>query len=100
MPLLIRPLMPLSVRHVVPYGGAETRAHSEGVRRGEVVAPCRRVCDDQGNSYEVVLQLQSGESSTQGNGILVRYTSEGRSGTVALPDRVVMCVRPERPECA
>jgi hypothetical protein len=70
-------------------------------RRGIAnTAVLTQVCDDQGNSYEVVLQLQAGESSTQGDGILVHYTSNGRNGTVALPDRVVMCVRPERPECA
>ena len=69
-------------------------------RRIESTEVLTRVCDDQGeDSYELVLQLQSGKSSTEGNGILVKYTSAGRGGALALPDRVVLCVRPERPEC-
>ena len=70
---------------------------THGIENTEVLT---RVCDDQGNSYELVLQLRSGESSTEGDGIIVQYTSDGANGTLALADHVVMCVRPERPDCA
>lgn len=60
-----------------------------------------RVCDSQGaNTYEVVLQLRAGKTTTQGTNIEVLYTSGGREQTLTLPDRVVMCMRPERPNCA
>ena len=70
---------------------------SRGIENTEVLT---RVCDNQGNSYELVLELRSGASSTEGDGILVRYTSDERAGTLFLPQRIVLCVRPERPECA
>lgn len=60
-----------------------------------------RVCDkEQANTYEVVLQLRAGKTTTQGTNIEVLYTSGGREQTLVLPDRVVMCMRPERPNCA
>jgi hypothetical protein len=58
-----------------------------------------RVCDNQGNSYELVLQLRAGTSNTDGDGVVVRYTSDGDEGSLELPDRVVLCVQPGGPPC-
>jgi hypothetical protein len=69
---------------------------SRGIEHTEVLT---RVCDGQRSSYELVLQLRSGESSSEGDGIVVHYTSEGREGSLTLSDRVVLCVRPERAAC-
>jgi hypothetical protein len=69
---------------------------TRGIENTEVLT---RVCDGQRSFYELVLQLRAGESSTEGDGVVVEYTSDGRDGSLALPDRVVLCVRPERPDC-
>ena len=69
---------------------------SRGIKDTELLT---RVCDDQGNFYEVVLQLRAGQSSTQGDRVIVRYTSDGRQGSLELPERVVMCVKPDLPSC-
>lgn len=65
----------------------------------EQTQPLTRVCDGQSNFYEVALQLRAGESSTHGDDVVVRYTSDGREGSLELPERVVLCVRPDHPTC-
>jgi hypothetical protein len=69
---------------------------SRGIENTDVLT---RSCESPQKPYEVVLQLRAGESSTHGDRVIVEYTSDGRDGTLALPERVVLCVRPERPEC-
>jgi hypothetical protein len=69
---------------------------SRGIENTEVLT---RSCEGPLKPYEVVLQLRAGESSTQGEQVIVEYTSDGREGTVAVPERVVLCVRPEKPAC-
>jgi hypothetical protein len=69
---------------------------SRGIEDTELLT---RVCDGKRNFYEVVLQLRAGRSSTQGDRVIVRYTSDGREGSLELPERVVVCVKPERPSC-
>lgn len=92
--------------HPGPVPDAEGRREFTGDLRGtlqsrgiEDTELLTRVCDDQGNSYEVVLQLRAGRASTQGDRVMVRYTSDGREGSLELPERVVMCVKPDRPSC-
>lgn len=75
------------------------RGATLGSRGIENTEQLTRVCDDQRNFYEVVLQLRAGESSTQGDRVIVRYTSDGREGSLVLPERVVMCVKPDLPKC-
>jgi hypothetical protein len=58
-----------------------------------------RVCDNRGNSYELVLQLRAGTSNTDGDGVVVRYTSDGDEGSLELPDRIVLCVQHGGPPC-
>jgi hypothetical protein len=56
-------------------------------------------CDGQYSYYELVLELKAGETSSEGDGVIVRYISDGEQGAVAIPEQVVMCVRPEEPSC-
>ena len=58
-----------------------------------------KVCDGHGNTYELALQVRAAATSTYGNVVVVRYTGDGAGGSLALPDKVVLCVRPEKPEC-
>jgi hypothetical protein len=77
-------------------GNVRGTLQSHGIEDTELLT---RVCDEQGNVYEVVLQLRAGRASAQGDGVVVRYTSDGRAGSLELPESVVMCVRPDRPSC-
>jgi hypothetical protein len=69
---------------------------SRGIENTEVLT---RVCDNRGHSYELVLQLRAGTSNTDGDGVVVRYSSDGDEGSLELPDRIVLCVQPGGPPC-
>ena len=60
-----------------------------------------RACDDlpRASYDELVLQLHAGETSTEGQSPIVTYVSDGKQRTLVLPERVVLCVRPDPSPC-
>lgn len=85
---------PLGKEYAGDWGG-ETLASRDIANTDVLTAEC----DEKASGYEVVMQLRAGKVSTQGKGVLVRYTSDGSEGSLTIPDRVVLCVRPEMPNC-
>ena len=58
---------------------------------GAAVAELTTQCDEAGNGYELVTQLQAVDRTQKTSGFVVSYLSEGQERELTVPFTVVLC---------